>query len=757
MIIAEIKSTPVESNIGATPTRFKIKASARAFQILSGFYSDKIAAIPRELGANAWDSHVKAGTTDIPFEVHVPNALEPWFSIRDYGTGLSPEAVDSIYTTYFESTKTQSNDEDGCMGLGSKTPFNYTENFTVTVWHKEEKSTYNCFIDEGGGPSIIALNRQPSLEPSGLQVHFAVKQDDISTFIQKIRQAYLPFRVKPKLVGTHNIQFPVTTHTFKGNGWAMRSDSGDSYSYTSRGSSNALMGNYSYPIDSSVWGWNPCKGVTEEEITSARRILQNGKFDFQFNIGDLDVAPNKEQLQYDADDRTRSAILKRAAIAHTELNDQVMATIRPTTRWEAMKLYWTYNSHNSPVAQDVRRVLGTISIPFNGKNVEDSSIHVSTLSTEIVAAGGAPRADNSPHFSVRVASYSTLKNRMKMHESYNYRIQHKDRTIVLYTNQENLKKSRIRKYLEDTFPGETNYEFLLVMDMSANFQTMWDHQKFLGIPAACFVNIDTLPKPTIIRTGTGRTKSAVVNGVYGTSFAYITERDTPYVNFMVETLTADSSGTYYYVPLYYTSGFIGKVDDADKRTLSDDELASILKKAVEFGIVPNDKTVKTIYGVNKKIKNALKIGKWVNLVEAVVKKMKGKEMTKLEQALAAREHRNQVEDTSNKLCYLFRNYLGKPLLAGIHRKETRDLFTHIHTVTTNSSAKAIISGVDANIIKIFDIKAKKHADFEYDIAEIEKILGVKYMGIFDIIDTYKIDVKKLAAIINFIDENVKSS
>ena len=100
----------VLSNVGAT-TEFRIKASAKAFGILSsGLYQNKVRAIIRELSCNAVDSHVAAGKSGTPFDIHLPNSLEPWFSIRDYGTGLSHEQVINIYTTYFESSKTDSND-----------------------------------------------------------------------------------------------------------------------------------------------------------------------------------------------------------------------------------------------------------------------------------------------------------------------------------------------------------------------------------------------------------------------------------------------------------------------------------------------------------------------------------------------------------------------------------------------------------------------------------------------------------------------
>ncbi len=127
-----VQNEPIMSNVGEIG-EFRIRNSAKAFNILSsGLYANKVRAIIRELSCNAVDSHVAAGKADVPFDVHLPNAIEPWFSIRDYGTGLSHDQVTNIYTTYFESTKTGSNDFIGALGLGSKSPFSYNDIFTVT-------------------------------------------------------------------------------------------------------------------------------------------------------------------------------------------------------------------------------------------------------------------------------------------------------------------------------------------------------------------------------------------------------------------------------------------------------------------------------------------------------------------------------------------------------------------------------------------------------------------------------------------------
>ena len=116
----QLKTVPnVVSNTLKNTTQYSIKASAKAFKILSdGLYSDKIAAPIRELSTNAYDAHVAKGNTNTPFDVHLPSVAEPWFAIRDYGIGMSKHELQTTYTTYFDSNKTHSNDFVGCMGLG---------------------------------------------------------------------------------------------------------------------------------------------------------------------------------------------------------------------------------------------------------------------------------------------------------------------------------------------------------------------------------------------------------------------------------------------------------------------------------------------------------------------------------------------------------------------------------------------------------------------------------------------------------------
>ena len=82
-LVTAPQNEAIMSNVGEIG-EFRIRNSAKAFNILSsGLYANKIKAIVRELSCNAVDSHVAANRSDVPFDVHLPNTLEPWFAIRD--------------------------------------------------------------------------------------------------------------------------------------------------------------------------------------------------------------------------------------------------------------------------------------------------------------------------------------------------------------------------------------------------------------------------------------------------------------------------------------------------------------------------------------------------------------------------------------------------------------------------------------------------------------------------------------------------
>ncbi len=198
--------TLVETNLQSKQS-FTIVANAKAFSILSSsLYSNKIGAIIRELSTNARDSHIDANNLNTPFDVQLPNSLESVFSVRDYGTGMSHENVMRLYTTYFDSTKTHSNDYIGALGLGSKSPFSYTQTFSVVSWYNGFESVYLCYLDKGY-PNISFVSKKESSEPSGIKVSFTVDTADIYSFMINAKNIFTYFdNPLPKINGRSDVE-----------------------------------------------------------------------------------------------------------------------------------------------------------------------------------------------------------------------------------------------------------------------------------------------------------------------------------------------------------------------------------------------------------------------------------------------------------------------------------------------------------------------------------------------------------------------
>lgn len=312
---------------------FRIRNSAKAFSILSsGLYANKIRAIIRELSCNAIDSHTANGNVDTPFDVHLPTSLEPWFAVRDYGTGLSHEQVHSIYTTYFESTKTGSNDFVGALGLGSKSPFSYTDNFTVTAVKDGCKSVYSAFINQDGVPSIVLMqtnkrfvvstsidedtkeevhvyslpaDEEDCTDPNGVEVKFSVNdRHDYRQFEQEAQNVFTYFTHLPIVSSGADFAFNHINYESKDIIPGVHSFKGNSRSY-------AIMGNIAYPIDI------PSANST---LGNLRNLLNCG-LEIHFAIGELDFQASREGLSYIPE--TIEAIKKRLEL----LNDALVVKL----------------------------------------------------------------------------------------------------------------------------------------------------------------------------------------------------------------------------------------------------------------------------------------------------------------------------------------------------------------------------------------------------------------------------------------------
>jgi hypothetical protein len=290
MAILVNEKRDVQINGDFKTSGFKIQASAKAFEILSSnIYEHKVRAVIREYNCNAYDAHVLAGNEQ-PWDVHLPTHLEPYFSVRDYGTGLSDEQMRQVFTTYFDSTKIHSNEFIGGLGLGSKSAFSLVDSFTVVSYYNGSKSDYSCYKDKNGEPQLALLCETDTDEPNGLEVSMSVDGRSGEFAVEAVR-VFKYFDVLPNINDqevVRDIQTQKDEYDFVTEDMSLRNDWGNLY---------AVMGNVAYQIPSEFG----------RDLSGFIR----------FDIGELSFNAGREKLSLDDD--TKLKLRKRVDDVQNQL------------------------------------------------------------------------------------------------------------------------------------------------------------------------------------------------------------------------------------------------------------------------------------------------------------------------------------------------------------------------------------------------------------------------------------------------------
>jgi hypothetical protein len=263
------------------------EANAVAFYAqISGLAKDKIGYPIRELATNAWDA------SRGHFEVHLPTALNPVFRVRDFGPGMSAADMKNVYARLYASTKRGSNDEVGGWGLGSKSPYAYliTDNgagsYNVSSYHDGMMRTYVLSLSSQGAPTMRLLAEIPSDEPTGLDVSFSVRREDVREFVAKARQILWSFNPRPSILPAKAIDWQEPVINASGDNWTSYKTGTVPFN-----GPHVRMGCVMYPFDL-------------RQIESGGFLDWNDDVLFDAPIGSLKVTLSREELAYDDNTKT---------------------------------------------------------------------------------------------------------------------------------------------------------------------------------------------------------------------------------------------------------------------------------------------------------------------------------------------------------------------------------------------------------------------------------------------------------------------
>lgn len=446
---ASANLAPVDIGISDNP-----QDQLMLLNILSdSLYSDKISAVWREYGCNAADATTEAGH-DKPIEICLPTNLDSTATIRDFGLGLSREFMTNGYTKLMVSTKRDSNEMVGCLGIGRMAGLAYGDAFSVTSWHKGVKTIYNIFRDKGM-PRIAEMHSEVSDAPSGVEVKVPVRRQDIYGFTQKAERVFRYFKNPPTVHGG-TLSYNRSAGSFTGTGWR----------YTGDGKQIAIMGNVGYELKSDSFG----AGKRPE-------LLQLG-VELDFAIGDLDITPNREGLQYK--DKTIKAVEAGLDVMLKEMAAVFSKKIGGATcLWDAKKAY-------SAVFEGTDGGYGRRSL----REILDANV---TWKGQKIGSGRFDIASDDPEVSLTRYSIDRWRTKPKRYTDVD-EVHATDKNILVINDLKVLSPSRIREYCT-SHKGAVNNIIVFSFKTDAARVKYW---KETGLEGAPTMKLSDMPKPATI-------------------------------------------------------------------------------------------------------------------------------------------------------------------------------------------------------------------------------------------------------------------
>ena len=260
----------------------------------SNLYSDPEQSFIREIVSNAWDSHVEAGNTDTPVIVRFRNQnYNKSVTIRDYGTGLSPERFAEVYCNIGSSTKRDSNDFIGGFGIGKYSSLACSNTVYITSYYKGI-AYYYIMVKSGNSITTNLLREQPTTEKNGVEVTVM----NISSFSAYEKALdYIVFFPNVYIDGIDHYLNSAKLKRFTHIAVASRTIH-----------HKLLLGNVLYPCN---------RTLLPPDVSDFLQDIYGTGIVIRFDIGELGITPNRENIIYTSD--TVDKISQRVRDAKKEL------------------------------------------------------------------------------------------------------------------------------------------------------------------------------------------------------------------------------------------------------------------------------------------------------------------------------------------------------------------------------------------------------------------------------------------------------
>jgi hypothetical protein len=182
------KSNKIETSVNASNSlTFGIADESIIIEFLRNkIYSNKLRTPIQEIISNARDA-MRSIDSEGHILITIPSADNNFLlQIRDYGPSITPENMKAIFVLYGQSTKRGTNKEVGMYGLGSKSPWSYTNSFNVTTFINGTKRQYLALIDDSNKGRLDLTYEGSTEESDGTEISYVINQYDVNSAVNAI-------------------------------------------------------------------------------------------------------------------------------------------------------------------------------------------------------------------------------------------------------------------------------------------------------------------------------------------------------------------------------------------------------------------------------------------------------------------------------------------------------------------------------------------------------------------------------------------
>jgi hypothetical protein len=278
-------------------------------------YSNKIAAVCREVASNSRDANREAGKGDTPItisiykEESITDEVQTFISFQDSGVGINPERIENVFLKYGSSTKRNSNTQTGGFGIGAKTPFAYNNEFLIETVSEDDKGKrlkciYQAIIMNETGfetSSLIPISEEETTENTGTKIIVPIKERDIYDFEKEVLKATMFWSAKPiyqGFVSFNNIK--VTTEVSNDN-WTIVKGNYKNILGVSSYEMFLLVDEIPYIFDHRKVNSIDFVGITKSfivDVSTSTWKDESINMIISFKTGELSLSASREEIEY---------------------------------------------------------------------------------------------------------------------------------------------------------------------------------------------------------------------------------------------------------------------------------------------------------------------------------------------------------------------------------------------------------------------------------------------------------------------------